>query len=164
MHFANYISLREAKECVKRGIKKISVTPTAARQTSNSTFKFLKKNGIEIEELKRQGRPRKLSKEEVRRILAIRHSKVSFYKIAEITGVAKSTVFDYCKRYKGKRLGEDEVIAIQIKEARNTLKDLLDKDLSEEINELARKGYNSRDVNEITEILWRIEDRIFNSE
>lgn len=38
------------------------------------------------------------------------------------------------------------------------LKTLLERDVSEEITELARRGYSSKDINEIRDILTQIED------
>jgi predicted transcriptional regulator len=157
-HFNNYISLRDAGECSRRGVRKISVTPTALRQTPERNLEFLEKNGIVIEKIVRNGRPKKLSNEQVKKILATRQSKLSFYKISSLTGIAKSTVFDYYKRYSGEQLKEEEVNELQIKEAHKLLKILLERDISEEITELARRGCSSKNINEIRDIMMRIED------
>lgn len=157
-HFNNYISLRDAEECVTVGVRKISATPTALRQTPKSNLEFLEKNGVVIREIVRNGRPRKLSGEQVKKILATRQSKLSFYKIASLTGIAKSTVFDYYNRYNGKQLKEEEINELQIKEAHKLLKILIERNVSEEITGLARLGCSSKDINEIRDTMMRIED------
>lgn len=157
-HFNNYISLRDAGECYRGGVRKISVTPAALRQTPKRNLEFLEKNGIAIEKIIRNGRPRKLSREQIKKILAIRQSKLSFYKIASLTGIPKSTVFDYYSRCNGEQLKEEEVNELQIKEAHKLLKTLLEKNISREITELARRGCSSKDINEIRDILMQIED------
>lgn len=157
-HFNNYISLRDAGECFKRGVRRISATPTALRQTPKRNLEFLERNGIVIEKIVRSGRPRKLSGEQIKKILATRQSKLSFYRISSLTGVPKSTVFDYYNRCNGEQLKEDEVNELQIKEARKLLKSLLERDISEEVTELAERGYSSKDINEIRDILTQIED------
>lgn len=157
-HFNNYISLRDAGKCVAVGVRKISATPTALRQTPKSNLEFLQRHGVVIRKIVRNGRPRKLSMEQVKKILATRQSKLSFYKIATLTGIAKSTVFDYYNRYDGEQLKEEEINELQIKEAHKLLKILLERDVSEEITEFARRGCTSKDISEIREIMMRIED------
>ncbi len=157
-HFDNYISLTDAGKCIAVGVRRISVTPTALRQTPKRNLEFLEKNGIAIEKIVRNGRPRKLSGEQIKKILAIRQSKLSFYKIASLTGVPKSTVFDYYNRCNGEQLKEEEINALQIKEAHKLLRILLERDISGEITELARRGCSSKDINEIRDIMLRIED------
>ena len=80
MHFSNYVSLEKATQLVSKGTKKITLTRTAFRQTPAKTLKFLKENGVEINIVERRGRPRKLSKQEIVKILIARKEGLSFYK------------------------------------------------------------------------------------
>ncbi|MEE8167831.1 MAG: hypothetical protein V3T58_03030 [Candidatus Hydrothermarchaeales archaeon] len=164
MHFSNYISLNDAKACADSGLKRITVTPTALKQTPKATIEFLKQEGLEIIRKKEKGRPNRLSQLDIRRILAIRRCNLSYYKISNLTGIPKSTAFDYCKRYNCEELGEKELGDIQRQEAMLLLSALLEKDLDEEINSLAMKGLESSDLEEIIDTMRRIEDIInFNS-
>lgn len=160
MHFNNYINLKDAMRCAERRAKEVTVTPTAVRQTPESTLQFLEKNGVKVREIRRSGRPRKLSDAQVRKIVAMRQSDVSFYKIARITGVAKSTVFDYYRRNRDMRIQGQEIRLAEIDEAHKVLKRLMKTDIDEEISELARRGYNSNDVDEITQVMAEIEEII----
>lgn len=157
MHYSNYISAREASKCVQNGAMRISVTPTALKQTLKTTIGLLRKNGIEVEEVKSRGRPRKLIKDDVKKILAIRGTGVSFYKVSNLTQIPKSTVFDYCNRYDGAPVREREIRGLEIAEARRIFTELLQRDIDDEINELAAKGQKSQDPEEIEEILKEIE-------
>jgi transposase len=164
MHFSNYISRSVAESCVRKKIKRVSLTPTALKQTPEANIRFLEENGVEVREVRRSGRPRRLSEGEVKRVLTIRREgNLSFSKIANLTNIPKSTVFDYCKRYEGKALETREVRDLQIKEARRVLKELLSRDLDEEINELARRGCGSGDVEEIEKIIREINEIIYYS-
>ncbi len=157
MHYSNYISAREARDCMQNGEKSISVTPTALKQTRKTTIELLRNNGIEVREVKTSGRPRRLVKDDIKKILAIRQSGVSFYKISNLTNVPKSTVFDYYRRYEGAPVGESEIKGIEIGEVHRIFNELLRKDIDDEITELAIKGQKSEDLEEIEGILKEIE-------
>jgi len=157
MHYSNYVSAREARECMRNGVKSISVTPTALKQTRETTINLLRKNGIEVREIKSRGRPRRLIKDDIKKILAIRQSGMSFYKISNLTQIPKSTVFDYYRRYEGPPVRESDVRGIEIEEVRRAFAELLRKDIDDEINELAIKGQKSEDPGEIEKILKEIE-------
>lgn len=161
MHFNNYISMLEARECI--GKNEITATPTALKQTPKSTLDFLEKNGVKVTEIRSTGRPRRLSEEQVKRILTMRHTDLSFYKIAGITGIPKSTAFDYWSRCSTRRIDEEEVEDMQIKEAHVVLATLLHGNVDEEISELARQGYESRSIEEIAEIMREINQIIRSS-
>jgi hypothetical protein len=121
MHFSNYVSMAQAKACVERGIRRISLTPTAARQTPAKTLAFLRERGVEIEIVASRGRPRKLQEEKIRKILAMRKAGVSFYRIASVLSVPKSTVFDYFQRYSHVALPDSEVERVERDEVRRVL-------------------------------------------
>jgi hypothetical protein len=157
MHYSNYISAREAARCIRDGARCISVTPTALKQTKKDTIEALKKNGIDVNEVKGAGRPRKLAEADIKRLVAIRHSGVSFYKISNLTHIPKSTVFDYCKRFDGAPVKEREIRDLSISEARKIFSELLRKDLDDEVNDLARRGQKSENLEEIEDILKEIE-------
>jgi hypothetical protein len=157
MHYSNYISAREASRCIRDGVKCISVTPTALKQTKKDTIKALKKNGIDVNEVKSAGRPRRLAQDDIKRLIAIRHSGTSFYKISNLTHIPKSTVFDYCKRFDGAPVKEREIRAVSIEEARKIFGELIKKDLDDEVNDLAAKGQKSENLEEIEDILKEIE-------
>ncbi len=149
MHFSNYISMAQAKACVERGIKRISLTPTAERQTPAKTLAFLRERGVEIEIVASRGRPRKLQEEKVRKILAMRKAGVSFYRIASMLGVPKSTVFDYFQRYSHVTLPESEVKRLQISEARRVLENIARGNFETEIREIAERGLAAESVEEL---------------
>ncbi len=121
MHFSNYISRAQAEACVERGVSRITLTPTAARQTPAETLAFLSESGVEVEVVASRGRPRKLDDARVRKILAMRKAGMSFYRIAGMTGIPKSTVFDYFRRYAGVVLSEEEVEKVELGEAKRVL-------------------------------------------
>lgn len=160
MHYSNYISSSDARACVKNGARKVSATPTALKQTPKSTLDFLARHGVVVEEIQRSGRPRKLSLEQVKKILAIRQSQLSFYKIADLTGVAKSTAFDYFRRYKNETLAEEEVKQIKLKEAKRVLRQMLAMNLKGELGELAKQGCESKSIEEIEETLRSIHELV----
>jgi hypothetical protein len=157
MHYANYISAREASMCVRDGVKCITATPTALKQTHKSTLEQLLKNGIEITKQKKKGRPRKLDDANIKKLLAVRHSGTSFYKIASLLDIPKSTAFDYCKRHGGAVPREREIRDISLGESHRIFGELLSRDLDDEINDLARRGKGSRNIEEIEDILREIE-------
>ncbi|WP_456475871.1 helix-turn-helix domain-containing protein [Candidatus Pyrohabitans sp.] len=140
MHFSNYISMRLARACVERGVRKLTLTPTALKQTPEDTLSFLRDSGVEVEVVASRGRPRKLDEEKVRRILAMRKAGVSFYRIASALGIPKSTVFDYFKRYPHLEVTESEVEMLQVSEARRVLKSIAGGSFDEEIREIAKRG------------------------
>lgn len=140
MHFSNYISMTQAKACVERGVRKISLTPTALKQTPERTLAFLREQGIEVEVVASRGRPRKLREEKVKKILAMRKAGVSFYRIASVLGIPKSTVFDYFQRYSHVDVPESEVEMLQISEARRVLENIARGNLDAEIKEIAERG------------------------
>ncbi|MEE8402285.1 MAG: hypothetical protein V3R93_00880, partial [Candidatus Hydrothermarchaeaceae archaeon] len=100
---------------------------------------------------------RKLAKGDVKKILAIRQSGVSFYKISNLTRVPKSTVFDYCQRHEGAPISEHEIKCIEVQEARRIFAKLLERDVDDEINELSARGQKSDDLEEIKSLLREIE-------
>jgi predicted transcriptional regulator len=157
MHYSNYISAREASRCIRDGARSVSLTPTALKQTRDTTIELLRKSGIDVREVKSSGRPRKLVKADIKRVIAIRHSGVSFYKISNLMQIPKSTVFDYCKRYDGAPVKEREIRDTSIEEAHRIFNELLEKDIDYEVNELAARGQKSEDTEEIEDILREIE-------
>ncbi|MBU2560522.1 hypothetical protein KKA03_06470 [archaeon] len=157
MHYSNYISAREAGVCIKEGVKCITATPTALKQTHKGTLDLLLKNGIEIKRQKSKGRPRKLAQADIKKLVAIRHSGTSFYKISSLMHIPKSTAFDYCKRYKGAVPKEREIRDVSLEESHRIFGELLKRDLDTEVNDLARKGKASDNLEEIEEILREIE-------
>lgn len=158
MHFANYLSRRDAEECVKKKAERITLTRTAWKQTPRATLDFLRSKGVRVRVLGARGRPRRLSRREVRRILAMRQRGMSYYKISRLTGIPKSTVYDYCMRHEGLSLREEEVLGFELQEARRLLGKLMKAGLSEEITALARRGYASSSPEEILYILGEIEN------
>ncbi|MDP6459168.1 MAG: helix-turn-helix domain-containing protein [Candidatus Hydrothermarchaeota archaeon] len=159
-NFNNYISRRDAVECLKRKVTKVTITPTALKQTPPATLRRLENNGVELVRVTTRGRPRKLGKGQVKRILAMRQEDVSFYKIARLTGVAKSTVYDYWMRFKDVNLGEEELRRVKIREARRLFVGIIKTGLGGEITELARRAHASSSVEEMAYILGEIEDII----
>ncbi|MFQ5887649.1 MAG: hypothetical protein ACE5HY_03010 [Candidatus Hydrothermarchaeales archaeon] len=158
MHFGNYISTKKAKKIVEGGIDEITVTKTALKQTPTETVSFLELNGVVVKKLERMGRPRKLDNKEIERILAMRESsRLSFKEIGDLTGLAKSTVFDYCKRKNGNLLEEEKISTIQREMAHSMFKMLLKKDLCDEVNELAKKGLVTNKVEEMEHLMREIE-------
>lgn len=161
MHVGNYLSINEAKKIVERGIREITITPTALKQTHKGTISFLESNEVSVKKLERKGRPRKLDDKKIEQILAMRSSsRLSYKGIGDMTGVAKSTVFDYCKENDGKLLEEKTILVLQRKIARTFFNYLSSKDLCDEVNELARKGLVTNDVNEMEYIMQEIKDMI----
>ncbi|MFQ5976120.1 MAG: helix-turn-helix domain-containing protein [Candidatus Hydrothermarchaeales archaeon] len=159
MHFGNYISTHQAKKIVEEGIDEITVTKTTLKQTSAETISFLELNGVFVKKLERTGRPRKLDKKEIERILAMRKSsRLSFKEIGDLTDVAKSTVYDYCNRKNGNILEEEKISSIQQEMAQSMFKLLLKKDLCDEVNELAEKGLVTTNVEEMEHLMGEIED------
>jgi hypothetical protein len=158
LHFSNYLSRGDAEECVRSNARKITLTPTALKQTPGATIDFLKSKGIKVRVLNTRGRPRRLSKAGVRRILAMRQRGMSYYKISRLTKIPKSTVFDYCRRYEGLTLKEKEVLGFELREAKRLLRNLIKAGLGEEITALARRGYASSSRDEILYILGEIEN------
>jgi predicted transcriptional regulator len=156
-HFSNYISKRDAEECQRREVREISLTPTALKQTPKKTLEFLKDKGVKIEVCGSRGRPRKLSLGRVKRILAMRQRGLSYYRIARLSGVPKSTVFDYCRRHWGITLSEEEVNRQELIEAKNFLRRLQRAGLGEELTALAREGCTAKRPEEIAYILGEIE-------
>ncbi|MFQ5816276.1 MAG: hypothetical protein ACE5G7_07255 [Candidatus Hydrothermarchaeaceae archaeon] len=128
------------------------------RQTPKKNLEFLKKRGVSIKKKEEKGRPRRLSQEEVRRVLAVRKCDLSFYRTASLTGVPKSTVFDYCKRYSCDLVSEEDVEDVQLEEARALFSAMLEKDLDGEINQLALRGLQSESIVEMEGLLRRIDD------
>lgn len=163
MHFSNYISRRDVADAIATGVRFIRITPTVLKQTPKETLDFLKANGVEVEIRAERGRPRRLSEKEVERVLAIRRSNLSFQKIASLTGVAKSTVFDYYKRNGHAEMSDEHVRTVQLQEAKAFLSALLEKNLNEEINELARGVLESGDLEEIERAVRKIEDIVQHS-
>lgn len=158
MHFSNYLSTRDAELVLSSNIARITITPTALRQTPRKTLEFLLDKGVDIRRKAEKGRPRRLAHEEVKRILAVRKCAVSFYKIESLTGIPKSTAFDYCKRYNCDDVSDGEVQDLQREQARSLFAAILEKDLDEEINRLAVKGMQSKSTVEMEELLRKIED------
>jgi hypothetical protein len=157
MHYSNYISAAEAARCVRDGVRCISITPTALKQTLSTTIELLRKNGVEVKEVKSSGRPRKLLEADIKKVIAIRHTGTSFYKISSLTKIPKSTVFDYCRRFDGAAPEEREIREVSIKEAKKMFGELLKKDLDDEVNELAARGQRTENLEEIEDILKEIE-------
>jgi hypothetical protein len=157
MHFNNYIS-RAAAEAITA--REITVTPTALRQTPKATIQSLKERGVKVRIVESKGRPRKLDHRQIKRILAMKKSDVSFYRIARLTGVPKSTAFDYYKRYGVKDLEEKEVEALQLKEARRVFQRILAQDPGGEIGALAKRGCNCRDLREMEYIARELNEII----
>ncbi|NOZ59035.1 MAG: hypothetical protein GXO66_05610 [Euryarchaeota archaeon] len=137
MHFSNYVSMAQARECVERGVRRISLTPTAARQTPERTLRFLRERGVEVEVVCSRGRPKKLGEEEVRKILAMRSAGVSFHRIARMLGIPKSTVFDYTRRYSHVALPRGEVEMVELGEARRVLRRIAGGSFDPELRRLA---------------------------
>ncbi len=133
------------------------MTPTALKQTPKTTIDFLVKNGIGVKEIKGNGRPRKVREADIKRILAIRKSGLSFFKISNLVKVPKSTVFDYFGRYNWREVKESDIKSIEIEEARRIFDKLLERDLDDEISGLALAGQKSSDLEEIGSILREIE-------
>jgi predicted DNA-binding protein YlxM (UPF0122 family) len=123
-------------------------------------LRLLENNGVEIVRVTARGRPRKLAKGQVKRILAMRHEDVSFYKIARLTGVAKSTAYDYWTRFKEVKVGEEELRRVKVMEARKLFMGIIETGLGGEIADLARRGHASNSVEEMAYILGEIEDII----
>ena len=157
MHYSNYISGREAGRCIRDGVACITVTPTALKQTNSKTLEALSKNGVTVEEVRSAGRPRKLSEASIKKLITIRHSGVSFYKISNLMHIPKSTAFDYCKRHAGATPGEREIKDVSISESHKIFAKLLKRDLDDEVNDLAKKGLKARDLEKIEAILKEIE-------
>ena len=153
MHFSNYVSLEKATQLVSKGTKKITLTRTAFRQTPAKTLKFLRENGVEINIVERRGRPRKLSKQEIIKILIARKEGLSFYKISKLINQPKSTIFDYYTRYKNIKINEDEIKNIKIKESKKILKKIINGRYPNYIKEIAKKGIDSSDEEQIISIL-----------
>jgi hypothetical protein len=161
-HVSNFLSAEEARRSIEGGVKRVSFTPTALRQTSEGTLGLLRAAGVEIRCVQRRGRPRRLTDEEGRKVLAIRRAEpwMSFTKIGDLLGIPKSTVFDTFLRYQGETVREEEVRELQVSEGKRLLRTLLAEDLDEEINRLALRGYCSEDPEEIREILEDLHGRI----
>ena len=158
MHYANYISVREARRCIENGVTCITLTPTALKQTNKNTIKLLHDSGIKVEEKDTgAGRPRKLIEADIKKVVAIRSSGTSFHKIANLTKIPKSTVFDYCRRFNGSVPEETEVRDVSLSEAKKIFAELLKRDLDDEVNDLAARGQRSESLEEIEEILREIE-------
>lgn len=153
MHFSKYISRREARKIIKANIKKISLTPTAYKQTPDKTIRFLKEEGIEIEVLQRRGRPRKLGKEEITKIMAARQEGLSFYRISKVLNIPKSTIFDYYKRNKHLKINNEEIEEIKIREAKKLFEKIITNSPNEKIKQLAIEGINSNNQEDIEFIL-----------
>ena len=158
MHFSNYLSMRDANQIVDSNVNSITLTPTALKQTAKKTFAFLKNRGIKITKKEERGRPKRLSQAEVKNLLAVRKSNLSFYKIASLTGVPKSTIFDYCARHSYDEVSEEEVEDLQLKKAKTMFAIILEKDLDDGINKLALEGLKSKSVAEMERLLRKIDD------
>jgi transposase len=158
MHYANYLSAREARRCIEDGVDCVTFTPTALKQTNEKTIKLLRENGVTVEEKDTgAGRPRKLSDSDIKKVVAIRSSGTSFHKISNLTRIPKSTVFDYCRRFDGAAPEAGEVRDVSLAEAKKIFTELLKKDLDDEVNDLATRGKKSESLSEIEEILREIE-------
>ncbi len=153
MHFSKYISKREAGEIAKSKIKKISLTPTAHKQTPDKTIRFLKEKGIEIEVLQRRGRPKKLGKEEITKIMAARQEGLSFYRISKMFNIPKSTIFDYYKRNKHLKINNEEIEEIKVKEAKKLFEKIITNSSNEKIKQLAIEGIRANSQEDIEFIL-----------
>lgn len=143
--------------CIQDGVKVVTVTPTALKQTPDSTLDLLRKSGVVVREVEGNGRPRKLADGDIKKILAIRCGGMSFYKISNLTAIPKSTVFDYYKRYEKDPVGESDIEGVEIEAARRIFSRLLEADMDDEINELAAAGQKSGSIDEIGRILKEIE-------
>lgn len=162
MHFGNYVSARDAKRIVEEGINEITMSRTALKQTPKETISFLKENRVSIRELRRRGRPKVLDEDQIDRILTMKkEGGLSFKKIENLTGVAKSTAFDYYKRYNGKKLGKEKIFRIEREVAHSVFITLLRKDLCDEVNELAKRGLLSRDIGEMETLIREIRDIVY---
>ncbi|MDP6459785.1 MAG: helix-turn-helix domain-containing protein [Candidatus Hydrothermarchaeota archaeon] len=159
-NFNNYISRRDAVECLKRKVTKVTITPTALKQTPSATLRLLENSGVKLVRVTARGRPRKLGKGQVKKILAMRQEGVSFYKIARLTGVAKSTAYDYWMRFKDVNMGAEELHRIKVREARRLFMGIIKTRLGGEITDLARRGHASNSAEEMAYILGEIEDII----
>ena len=157
MHYSNYISAREASIRIQEGVKGITATPTALKQTQKTTIELLLKNGIKVEKTESKGRPRKIGESGIKKLLAIRHSGTSFYKISNLLHIPKSTAFDYCKRYGAAVPKEREIRDVSLGESHKIFGELLSRDLDDEVNDLATRGQKSEDLEEIEDILREIE-------
>jgi hypothetical protein len=157
MHFNNYIS-RAAADSI--GSEEITITPTAMKQTPTDTIQSLKERGIRVRVVESRGRPRTLSQGQIKRILAMKKSDVSFYRIARLTGVPKSTAFDYFKRYGDREMGEEDVEALQLKEARRIFQRIMAQDPGGEIGALARRGCSCQDLREMEYIARELNEII----
>lgn len=158
MHFSNYLSTRDAHHVISSRANSITLTPTALRQTPKKTLDFLKERGVSITKKEEKGRPKRLSQAEVKRILAVRKCRLSYYKIESLTGIPKSTAFDYCRRYNCDDVSDGEVEDLQRNQAKATFAALLDKDFDDEINQLAMRGLQSESVAEMEGLLKKIND------
>ncbi len=156
MHFSNYISMAQAKACVARGIKRVTLTPTALRQTPERTISFLKGNGVKVEVVASRGRPRRLREADVKRLLAMRRAGVSFYKIARVLGIPKSTVFDYFKRYSHVRISDVEVEKLQVNEARRVLRRIASTCSDPEVRQMAERALSAANLEELEYYLQEI--------
>lgn len=156
-HFSNYLSKKDAEDCLRSNVEKITITPTALRQTPDKTLESLREKGVKIEVRGPRGRPRKLTGESVKRVMAMRQRGLSYYRIARLTGLPKSTVFDYCQRYGNMSLAEEEINEQELREAKNFLEKLRKAGLSDELTSLAAKGCAANEPREIAYILVEIE-------
>lgn len=156
-HFSNYLSKKDAEKCCRREIRKITLTPTALKQTPKKTLDFLRGEGVEIVVRRNRGRPRKLSQGGVKRVLAMRQRGLSYYRISRITKVPKSTVFDYCQRHGEMFLPEEEVNKQELLEAKSFLEKLRKAGLNDELTSLAAQGCASTKPEQIAYILGEIE-------
>jgi len=161
-HVSNFLSAEEARRSIEAGVRRVSFTPTALRQTSERAIGLLTAAGMEVKCVQRRGRPRRLTNREGRKVLAIRRAEpwMSFTKIGDLLGVPKSTIFDTFLRYQGETVKEGEMRDLQVAEGKRLLQTLLAEDLDEEINRLALQGYCSEDPEEIRGILEDLHDRI----
>ena len=156
-HFSNYLSRRDAEECCREGVREVVLTPTALRQTPEGNLEFLREKGIKIVVRGTRGRPRKLAESGLKRVLAMRQRGLSYYKIARLTGMPKSTVFDYCRRYASTPLPEEEISRQELVEAKSFLEKLRKAGLSDELTLLAARGCAASSPRQIAYILGEIE-------
>jgi predicted transcriptional regulator len=156
-HFSNYLSRREAEECCRAGIREVVITPTALRQTPKGNLELLREKGIKVILRETRGRPRKLHQSGVMRVLAMRQRGLSYYRIARLTGLPKSTVFDYCRRHAGMPLPEEEVSRQELIEAKSFLERLREAGISDELTSLAARGCAATSPRQIAYILGEIE-------
>ena len=159
-HFNNYISNRNAIDCIKLKIKKITVTDTTLKQTPKSRIKMLYNNGITILKFNGRGRPRKLSKSMINKILAMRQEGVSFYKISRLIGVPKSTTFDYWKRFQNVKVNDEDVRSLKLNEAKKIFKRIINSDFDINITTLAKKGYATNSLDEMAYILKEMTEKL----